>query len=321
MYSTYRNYKVMIRNHLNPEIGDMKLKNLKSYHIQQLLNEKFENGKVSGEGGLSERTVEYIYITLHAALEKAVKDDLIVKNVSEGVDLPKDNDDLEKDKLHTWNRKQVNKFLEVAVDQKYFILHLLALKTGMRQGELLGLKWEYINLDRNRLDVKQQLARTDEGLIFKKVKTKSGNRTIPITDDVVNELKRHKIEQNENKLALGETYNDNDLVGCNSIGNPIDHRNLVRDFKKAVEKAELPEIRYHDLRHTFATNFLETGGDITVLQRMLGHSSITVTIDTYSHITEDMLNSAAENMKMMYKKQYKEKGKHENRRIINNENK
>ncbi len=299
-FSTYSNYKTMIKNHLNPELGDIKLKNLKSYQIQQLLNDKFEDGKVNGEGGLSERTVEYIYQTLHVALEKAAED-LIPRNPCKSVDLPKDDEDFEKDKLHTWNKDQVNFFLNTAKNFRYYTIFYLALNTGMRRGELLGLKWEAVDLEDKRIEVNKQLARTDQGLIYKKVKTKSANRTIPITDNIVKYLTSYKIKQNENKLALGDSYKKNDLVGCTKIGSPIDPRNLIREFKEIIKKAGLPEIRFHDLRHTFASTYLEAGGDITVLQQILGHASITVTIDTYSHVTKDMLNNAANIMQTMYK--------------------
>ncbi|MGM0496038.1 MAG: tyrosine-type recombinase/integrase [Bacillota bacterium] len=297
-YSTYRNYKVMIRNHLNDDIGDIKLKDLQPRQIQELLNYKLENGKKKGEGGLSTRTVKYIYQTLHAALEQAVKERLITNNVCKAVEVPKKQ---QEKKLHTWNKKQVNKFLQEAEDYRYFSLLYLAVNTGMRRGELLGLQWKDIDFDKKRITVKRQLARTDKGLIFKKVKTKSGNRTIPITDNIVTTLKKCKIKQSENKLKLGEQYNDNDLVGCNSIGNPIDPRNLVREFKKVTKEAQLPEIRFHDLRHTFATLFLEAGGPIKTLQQILGHSSITVTIDTYSHVTEEMLIEAEKKIDNMFR--------------------
>ncbi len=297
-YSTYNNYKVMIRNHLKPEIGDLKLKELKTRQVQELLNYKLEEGRIDGDGGLSPRTVKYIYQTLHAALEQAIKERLITNNVCKAVEVPKKQDEKQ---LHTWDKSQVNKFLETARGYDCFILHYLALNTGMRRGELLGLKWKDISLDKRRIEVNRQLVRTDQGLIFKKVKTAAGNRTIPITDDVVTELKRHKIKQGENKLALGEAYNKkNDLVGSNKIGNPIDPRNLFREFKRVIKEAGLPEIRFHDTRHTFSTLFLQNGGSIKILQQILGHSSITVTIDTYSHVTEEMLIEAEKKMKTMY---------------------
>jgi len=296
-YSTYNNYKVMIRNHLEPDIGDISLNDLSSRMIQELLNEKLENGRIDSKGGLSVRTVKYIYQTLHAALEQAVKENLIRNNPSKAVELPKKQ---EEKKLKTWNQKQVYIFLSTAKKFNYYPLMFLAVHTGMRKGELLGLKWEDISFEKKRIEVKRQLARTDKGLIFKKVKTDSGNRIIPITDNIVRILKNYRLKQKETKLMLGEQYNNLNLVGANKIGKPIDPRNLYREFKKIIKKANLQEIRFHDLRHTFATLFLEAGGAIKTLQQILGHSSITVTIDTYSHVTEQMLIDAEKKIKEMF---------------------
>jgi len=295
-FNTYDTYKRLIRNHINPEIGDIKLKDLNAREIQDLLNYKYEDGQINREGGLSERTVKYIYTTLHAALDKAVTDKMITFNPCKGIDLPRD--DSEDEGLHTWTQKEVNRFLYKAKDYSYYILYFLALNTGMRQGELLGLQWEDIDFDNKLLEVRRQLDRRGK---FKKLKTKSGKRTIPLTDEVIKTLKSHKIKQSENKLALGEAYNDYDLVGCIENGKPIHWRNLYRQFKLIIKKAGVPDIRFHDLRHTFATLFLQAGGNIKTLQQILGHSSITITIDTYSHVTEDMLLDAAEKIQMMYK--------------------
>jgi len=297
-YSTYRNYEMMIRNHLIPTLGKTKLKELSARQVQDLLNHKLEHGKVNGEGGLSASTVKYIYTTLHAALEQAVKERMIPNNICVAVEVPKKQAE---HKLHTWNNKQVNKFLNHAKSFKFYEVFFLALNTGMRKGELLGLQWKDIDFNKNKIEVKRQLTRTDEGLIFKKVKTKSGNRTIPITDDVAKFLRSHKIKQSEHKLALGAGYYQNDLIACNGIGNALDGRNLNREFKKVIKEAGLPEIRFHDLRHTFSTTYLQNGGNIKTLQQILGHSSITVTIDTYSHVTDEMLYEASKNISTMYK--------------------
>jgi len=298
-YNTYRTYKGIIRNHIKDELGHLKLEDINTRMIQDLLNEKIVNGRIKGdgEGGLSVRTVKYIHQTINKALDQAVKEKLLTDNVCKAVELPKKQ---EEKKLHTWTIKQVNKFLKVAKDYKYYPLLFLALNTGMRRGELLGLQWKDIDMDKKRLEINRQLARTDKGLIFKKPKTKTSQRTIPLPDPVVNYLGSHKIKQGEKRLALGQSYNDNDLVCSNSIGNPVDPRNLYREFKRISKAANLPEIRFHDLRHTFATTYLQAGGNIKTLQEVLGHSSITMTIDTYSHVTEDMLNEASQKISTMY---------------------
>jgi integrase len=171
----------------------------------------------------------------------------------------------------------------------------------MRRGELLGLKWEDIDFNKNKIKVKRQVQRTDKGLIFKKPKSKAGNRIIPITKNIMKELKSQKIRQSEKKLGLGENFNDLNLVCSNLVGNPVEPTKIYKYYKEISREAGLPEIRFHDLRHTFASLFLETDGNIKTLQQILGHSSISVTMDTYSHVTDEMLNNAAQNIANMYK--------------------
>ncbi|PTV98618.1 site-specific recombinase XerD [Halanaerobium saccharolyticum] len=290
-YSTYRVYGSIIRNHLKTEIGDIKLKELETRHLQQVLNDRFDSGLNTG-------TVRLIYAIANKALKQAVKERLIYSNPSKGVELPTKQ---EEEKLHIWNKKQVSRFLARAKKHKYYMIFFLAVNTGMRRGELLGLKWKDIDFNKKRLEVKRQAVKTDKGIILKKPKSKAGNRVIPITNNVVKELKRHKIRQSENKLALGNNYKDQDLVNCNKLGEPISPMMAYIEFKNLSRDINLPEIKLHDLRHTFATLFLENGGNIKTLQQILGHSSITVTMDTYSHVTDEMLDSAAKNMDTMYK--------------------
>jgi integrase len=290
-YSTYRVYGSLIRNHIAKEIGDVKLKDLKTRHLQEILNDRFDNGLNSG-------SVKLIYAVANKGLKQAVKEKLIYNNPAKAIELPKKQ---EEQKLHTWNKKQVNEFLARAKDHRYYMIFFLAVNTGMRRGELLGLKWEDIDFNKKRLEVKRQAIRTDKGIILKKPKTEAGNRVIPITDNIIKELKKHKIRQNENKLALGSNYKDRDLVNCNKVGKPINPVNTYIEFKKISRSINLPEIKLHDLRHTFSSLFLENGGNIKTLQQILGHSSISVTMDTYSHVTDEMLDSAAKNMDSMYK--------------------
>lgn len=290
-YSTYRVYGSIIRNHLKTEIGDIKLKELETRHLQQVLNDRFDSGLNTG-------TVRLIYAIANKALKQAVKERLIYSNPSKGVELPTKQ---EEEKLHIWNKKQVSRFLARAKKHKYYMIFFLAVNTGMRRGELLGLKWKDIDFTKKRLEVKRQAVKTDKGIILKKPKFKAGNRVIPITNNVVKELKRHKIRQSENKLALGNNYKDHDLVNCNKIGEPLSPMSAYLEFKNLSRDIDLPEIKLHDLRHTFSTMFLENGGNIKTLQQILGHASISVTMDTYSHVTDEMLDSAAKNMDTMYK--------------------
>jgi integrase len=238
-YSTYRVYGSIIRNHLKTEIGDIKLKELETRHLQQVLNDRFDSGLNTG-------TVRLIYAIANKALKQAVKERLIYSNPSKGVELPTKQ---EEEKLHIWNKKQVSRFLARAKKHKYYMIFFLAVNTGMRRGELLGLKWKDIDFNKKRLEVKRQAVKTDKGIILKKPKSKAGNRVIPITNNVVKELKRHKIRQSENKLALGNNYKDQDLVNCNKLGEPISPMMAYIEFKNLSRDINLPEIKLHDFRH------------------------------------------------------------------------
>ncbi|MFW6016503.1 MAG: tyrosine-type recombinase/integrase [bacterium] len=304
-YNTYVAYQNIIKNHINPDLGQIKLKDLKAREIQELLNCKLEEGRADSEnGGLSPRTVKYIYTTLHASLKQAVKERLINRNVCKAVEVPKKQE--EDKELETWTREETDIFLKEAGSSNFYILFYLALNTGMRQGELLGLKWSDIDFKKKLIKVIRQYGRNKE---FKKLKTKAGKRVIPLTDDTIKKLEKHKIKQTEKKLALGEAFEDNDLICCNPIGQPVTNWQLYNEYKNIVEEAEIPYIRFHDLRHTFATLFIQAGGPIKVLQQILGHSSITVTIDTYVSVTDEMLNAAADIMEIMYKTSDKKKEK------------
>ena len=296
-YNTFKSYKSKIKKHLNPVLGDISLKDLKARHIQEMLNHKLEHGKLNGKGGLAPVSVNLLYRILHAALEQAVKENLLPSNPCKAVETPKERNR----EMETWNSQQVNKFLEAAEESKHHALFYIALNTGMRRGELIGLTWEDIDLDKQKIEVKRQMVRTDNGLEFKEVKSEASKRTIPLTDNVVKFLKSHKIKQGEKKLSAGAAYNDRDLVFCNKAGHAIDSTNLNREFKRVIERAKVPDIRFHDLRHTFATLFIENGGAIKTLQQILGHTSVTITMDTYSHVTEEMLSEAAQNIDEMYR--------------------
>jgi integrase len=290
-YATYRAYKSVIENHIKSELGPIKLKDLKTRHIQELLNDRFDNGLTSG-------TVKLIYAVTNTGLKQAVKERVIYNNPAQAVELPKKQ---EESNFNTWNKDQVNKFLNHAKDHKYYIIYLLAINTGMRRGESVGVKWKDINFKKKKLEVNRQVIRTDEGIVLKKTKTKAGQRIIPLTEEVIKELKRHKIKQSENKLAFGDNYNYNNLVSCNRLGEVLNPDHVFTEFKELIKEAGVPDIRLHDLRHTFATLFLEAGGSIKVLQQILGHSSISVTMDTYSHVTDEMLNIAAGKIDKMFK--------------------
>lgn len=296
-YGTFKSYRVWINNHINPEIGHIKLKDLTTRRVQKLLNDKLEDRGVEGKGGLAVNSVKHIYGTINAGLEQAVKEGLVNKNVAAAAEPPKKQ---EEEKLHTWTKKEVKLFLNAAKDHRYYLVFYIALNTGMRKGEILGLKWEDIDFKAKRISVNRQVYRTDEGLTLKRVKTKAGERVIPINDIMIQKLQKQKEQQETIAEMLNKEYNKYNLVNINSAGNPISPRNAYRLFKRLTKKLDIEQIRFHDLRHTFSTLFLQNGGNIKTLQQILGHASISTTMDTYSHVTDEMLNSATDNISSMF---------------------
>jgi integrase len=196
--------------------------------------------------------------------------------------------------MQTLTPEQAQKFLEAARDDPFEALYILAITTGMRQGELLGLKWQDIQLEQGKLQVRRSLARIGkQGFVTSEPKTKSSRRAIALATVAIEALKRHRIQQNERRLAAGPAWEDQDLVFCNLVGKPLEAGNLTRrSFRPLLEKAGAPKIRFHDLRHSAATLLLSMNVHPKIVQELLGHSSITITLDTYSHVLPSLQSEA-----------------------------
>jgi len=268
--TTWESYKTQANKHILPALGHLRLSQLQTSNLQTLYNQKLNGGRADGkEGGLSPRSVRYIHVVLHAALEQAKKEGLITINVADAVKLPSDP----KKEIQVLDQEGIKKFLAAAKDTKHFPAYFLALNTGLRRGELLGLRWKDVDLKEETVTVTQGLVRTKGGLVFQEPKTKLSNRTIGVSGEVVNVLKEHKKRQNEERLAAGEAYSkEHDLVFCNELGEPICPRGFTRHFERLLKRAELPKITFHALRHTFATLSLQEGAAARTVQESLGHT-------------------------------------------------
>jgi integrase len=276
---TYKDYAGLTRVHIVPALGHVKLKNLTSLHVQSFYGSKLESG-------LSKRTVEYIHTVLHAALKQAVRWELVPRNVTDSVDPPRP----EKEERPTFNLEQARLFLEAARGNRFEALYVLVIQTGMRRGELLGLRWHDVNLEKGLLHVRQALA--PDGKSFSLPKTSYGRRTIRLTPEAVEALRKRRIAQNEDRLRQGGSWRDHGLVFCSTVGTPMSPDNFVkRSYKPLLERAELPQIPFHCLRHTFATLMMPNGHP-KVVQEMLGHSRVSTTLDIYSHASQDMQDEA-----------------------------
>jgi integrase len=271
---TYHNYKLQIREHIVPALGKMKLAKLDTPNIQALYTAKLQDG-------LKPASIRYIHAVLRCALEKAVELRLIARNPAASARPPK----LRQEEITPLNVEQAQVLLEGAKVDRFECLYVLSLTCGLRMGESLGLKWPDIDLGAGTLRVHRQVQRVREGggLVFSEPKNAS-RRTIDLSQRALEALRSHRKRQIEQQLGAGAKWQDNDLVFTTTIGTAVDAQNVVnRHFKPMLRRAGLPDIRWHDLRHTCATLLLSRGTHPKYVQQLLGHASIQLTLDRYSH--------------------------------------
>jgi integrase len=273
---TLEAYSYLIRLHINPEIGALKLSALMPAHVQKLYTDKLNSG-------LSHRTVKFIHSVLHKALKQAVRWGLVSRNVCDLVDAPSP-------KRHTpvtWSMDEVRQFSTMVKGHRFYPIYILAIATGMREGEILGLQMQDVNWTTGTIHVRhavQYLA--GKGVVLTEPKTDNAKRSIKVPVSALRVLREHVEGQNRNQGFVFATRN----------GTPISPRNLLRHFKQVLSGSGLPEIRFHDLRHTCATLHLMAGTHPKTVQELLGHSQITLTLDTYSHVLPPVHEEAAEKM-------------------------
>ncbi|MCM3079598.1 site-specific integrase [Brevibacillus invocatus] len=289
--SSYTNHETVINSRIIPALGKVELDKLTPIQVTKYLTELQKED-------LSADYVKYIHAVLKKAINQAVKWQLIPKNIMDHVDPPR----LTAKEIITWTPEQANEFLSYAEKDKYYIAFVLAIYTGMRRGEILGLRWKDIDFEQAKISIQQTLYRpANQGIIFQEPKTKSAKRRIAIPQFVLQELKRHKARQNKFRLEYGAGYEDHDLVVSYDDGRPQDPRNLLRHYERITKKSGLPPIRFHDLRHTHATMLLQMGEHPKVVSERLGHSRVGITMDVYSHVMPDMQKDAADNFEKMMK--------------------
>ncbi len=281
---TYERYEAVVRLHLVPNIGKVSIQKLTGQHLERLyagLRKK----------GLSSTSVDAVHNMLHTALDRAVRLGLIGRNVSELVSPPRK----EHKEIRPLSPDEVRRFLEAAKGHPRETLFVLALATGMRRGELLGLKWQDINLDAEVLQVRRALTRMPTGQGYKETepKTKSGRRGIALVPFAVEALRQHWKSQQEMRAIAGDVWQDHDYVFCKEDGSHLNPgHDVYEQFKIVLKKAGLPAARFHDLRHSTATLLLSKGVHPKVVQEILGHSAINITMDTYSHVLPNIQKDA-----------------------------
>lgn len=279
----FERYSGIIRKHLIPDLGKVILTQLKPEHLQKHYTTKLNNG-------LSARTVRYHHALIHVALQTAVKWGLVSRNVADAVDPPR----IRRNEMQTWDEDEVNQFLEYAKDSPYYSLFYTALFTGMRRSESLALRWQDIDFIYGQIYVNRSLHQLKDGsFIFTQPKSAKSSRTIALTPSTILMLKEYQEQQRLERDMSGNLLTDNDLVFSNLEGKPLRPNTITRAWTTLAAKCGLKVIRLHDARHTHASLMLKQGIHPKVVQERLGHSSIQMTIDTYSHVAPGIQEAAA----------------------------
>jgi len=296
---SHERYAGIVHNNLIPALGAFHIAKLTTPDIQSAYNDWAIGGRLDGkEGGLSARTRRHLHRVLYSALDRAVEQQVIARNPAAAFKkrrLPK----VERKEMLTLNAEQSRRLLDALTHSRVYWPVLIALATGMRRGEILALRWKSVDLLANQfasLRVVQSLEQTKKGLRFKPPKNNKP-RTITLPLFAVEELRRHKREQAEELLRLGVRQSGDTLICGRFDGEPKSPLALTQEFMRFVGRTkDMPRVRFHDLRHTHATQLLRSGVNIKVISERLGHSSVAITLDLYSHVDLGMQGDAAEKL-------------------------
>ncbi len=284
--TTWRRYEQFIRIHALPTLDTIPLVKLTAQQIQLLYAKKLEEGQ-------SSTSVHHLHAVLHRALDAAVRLGLLYRNVGDLVEVPR----MRHHEMRVLSEEEAQRLLATAHGDRLEALYVLALATGMRQGELLALKWRDVELVGKTLQVNASVHYTKDGYIFTEPKTQYSRRRIALSRLAVEALRGHNVRQSEERLKAGVSWDDLDLVFPNGVGRPLDGPNLLKYwFHPLLKRAGLRQMRFHDLRHTAATLLLGRSINPKVVSEMLGHSHVSVTLGIYSHVMPHMQEQAASAM-------------------------
>ncbi len=283
---TYSSYESLVRVHVMPTpLARRPLQGLTPQELQAWLNARVESGT-------SPRLAQYIHAVLRSALEQAYKWLMVPRNIAKLVDPPR----VQRHEVQPLTPEQAGRLLRAAEEDRLYALYAVAVALGLRQGEILALRWEDIDIESRTLRVCRTVQRVRGRLVFGEPKSNRSRRSIGLPDIAVNCLRQHQVRQKLDRLVAGERWQDHDLVFCTTIGTPIEASNLQKHLLKLLERADLPRVRFHDLRHTCASLLLAQGLSPRSIMEVLGHSQISLTMDTYAHIMPELRREAADAM-------------------------
>lgn len=287
-YNTWKQYSQIVRDHILPKLGKTKIIDLRPDLIQSLYDSKVQEGV-----GL--RTIQLTHAVLRRFLNRAVKLGLLPNNPSDVTSPPKPR----QKEMQILNDSQVYQLIITAkeIQIRNLALYQLAITTGMRQGELLGLKWQDVDWEKKTLHIQRQLRYgSNDGSVFSQLKTRASARTIIIGTETLSLLKEHQQRQFYEITRMGKRWRDHDLVFPSTVGTPFNPHNLIKQYKSLLNKAGLPAIRFHDLRHTAASLMLNHGIPVLIVSKRLGHAKPSITLDIYGHLIPSMQERVAQIM-------------------------
>jgi len=284
---TFASYKMIVDHHLIPVLGRIRLVQLQPADVRQYVNQKVNSG-------LSARSVQYHHAVLRRALNQAERDGTVARNVARLVSPPR----VQRNEVHPLTPDQAKKLLGAIAADRLAPLYACAIGLGLRQGEILGLTWNDVDLESAALSVRHTLQRYDKEYHLDAPKTERSRRTLGLPAALVQLLRAHRNQQLEERLRAGPGWEGEkwNLVFCTEVGRPMPGNHLTKKFQALLASLGLPRQRFHDLRHAAATYMLAQGVDLRVVMEVLGHSQIHVTANTYAHVRIDLTRAAAEHV-------------------------
>ena len=278
----------MIDGHIRPALGSYMLPKLAPLHVQAFYSSALAKGRKDGKGGLSAQSVVHFHRLLHKAFAQAVKWQLLARNPIQAVEPPR----AERQEMRALDEDETASLLSLLGESRLYMPVMLAVTTGLRRGEILGLRWSNVDLATGTITVVQSLEQTKEGLRFKSPKTHRSRRSIALPAITVEALRSHRAKQAEERLALGPAYDDHDLVCPRPGGAPWPPDMFSTAFAALVRRSGMRPFRFHDLRHSHASHLLRAGVHPKIVSERLGHSTVGITLDTYSHVLPGMQEDA-----------------------------
>lgn len=301
--SSFERYEGLYRNYIeSSSIGRIKLTDLRTHHIQAYYN------SLVAEEGKSPSTIKTINKCLKSCLNQALKEGYITKNYCTIITLPKGSES-SKETINIFTLEEQQTFMRECMNNKNGMLYILALGTGLRLGEILALKWTDINFKNNYININKAIKSTykidskgnrEFQIIEQQPKTKNSIRTVPLNDNLIELLQQHRKKQMIDRDSNIEIYFDNNLIFSTPIGNYLNESNVRKTFKRILKKCNLKELRFHDLRHTFATRLFENGIPPKTVQTILGHSDISTTLNIYTHVMKDTKDKAMDKINFLF---------------------